>query len=272
MSAQKLTKIAALQIGELSQSLSRLDYYMRICVSEGVSALVLGEYTMQPFFKSLIKMPKGEISALADKRKWDLSELCQKHGISLITSLIMPKNGALYKGVASFKADGAFKFSPQNVLISYPHWDEEKFFANSTQKLSLQTFKFNDLKVGVINAYEAHFDECWRFLAKKGVHLVIALSANTFASNARWEALLKAKALSYGVSVLRVARVGEYCDDDKSRWEFYGDSMLISPSAEVLWRLGSKEELGIASIDKNEILKQRSIWNFRAQARQRGWL
>lgn len=272
MSACELTKIATLQIGELSQSLSRLDYYMRICASEGVGVLTLGEYTLQPFFKNLIKMPKNEISALTHKRRIDLSELSQKHGIRIITSLIIPKSENLIKGVATFNTNGDFKFSPQNVLIHYPHWDEEKFFTKTPDKLFLQTFKQNNLKIGVMNAYEAHFDECWKFLIKKGAHLVIVLSANTFASNERWESLLKAKALCYGVSVLRVNRIGKHNDDDKSCWDFYGDSMLISPSAQVLWRLGSTEELGIVNIDKAEILKQRAMWGFQKQSKQKGWL
>lgn len=272
MSKKPPVKLAALQLNEQGASLSRLDYYLRICKAENARLVVLGEYVLQPFFKSLIKQPIREIADNAKARKEAISELCAKHELSMLAPFINAKSRKLVKGLALFLPDGGFKFIEQNALISYSHWDEESFYANRQTKVSLPVFRHEGLKVGAMSGYEAHFDECWQFLLKKGAELIIVPCVNTFSSNERWEALLRARALCYGVSVLRVGRVGAHSDDDGSRWEFYGDSMLISPSSEVLWRLGASEELGIASISPKGLAKERTQWGFRAKARQKGWL
>lgn len=268
-----LQKIAALQLPSQPASLSRLDYYLKIAKDKNVSAVVLGEYVLQAFFKSLIKMPKAKIVQDASLRKAELLALAKKHQLHIIAPMIMPFKQKLSKGIAHFSPDDKFKLTPQNIFISYKsHWDEEGFFGTHNSRFALPFLSFSGLKVGFLSGYEAHFDECWSWLSKKGAHAVVVTCANTFASNERWEMLLRMRAFTHGVALLRVNCVGEFIDDDKSKWEFYGDSMLIAPDSSVIWRLGNGEEMGIATLDKKEILKVRRQWRFALQAKQRGWL
>ena len=46
------------------------------------------------------------------------------------------------------------------------------------------------------------------------------------------------------------------------QWNFYGDSMLISPFGEVVSNLGKNEEMLVAKLDKKELNKARNTWDF----------
>lgn len=80
-------------------------------------------------------------------------------------------------------------------------------------------------------------------------------------SQARWEELLKVRAFTNNVYVLRVNRVGSHKSED-TQWSFYGDSMLINPFGEVKNRLGKNEEMMIDELSKKELSEARSTWGF----------
>lgn len=103
----------------------------------------------------------------------------------------------------------------------------------------------------------------------KKVDVVLVPSACTFFSQARWEELLKTRAFTNNVYVLRVNRVGKHHSNDE-QWDFYGDSMLIDPFGEVKTRLGKNEEMMIVDIDKKRISAANSLWEFRKIAARIG--
>jgi len=109
--------------------------------------------------------------------------------------------------------------------------------------------------------FEAHFDVCWAYMSAKKVDIVLVPTACTFFSQARWEGLLKGRAFTNNVYVLRVNRVGSHKSEDE-QWSFYGDSMLISPFGEVKNRLGKNEEMMIDELSKKELSEARSTWGF----------
>ena len=109
--------------------------------------------------------------------------------------------------------------------------------------------------------YEAHFDVCWAYMSAKKVDIVLVPTACTFFSQARWEELLKVRAFTNNLYVLRVNRVGSHKSEDE-QWSFYGDSMLISPFGEVKNRLGKNEEMMIDELSKKELSEARSTWGF----------
>ena len=92
--------------------------------------------------------------------------------------------------------------------------------------------------------------------------LVVAPAACTFFSESRWEELLKTRAFTNNVYVLRVNRVGNHKAASGEQWSFYGDSMLISPFGEVVSRLGKNEEMMVAKLEKTELAQARHLWGF----------
>lgn len=261
-------KICALQLPTLPMSHARLDYYLQICANEGVELVCIGEYVLNNFFRDLVKMPKNLIIEQSNMRKAIMNDLCKKYNITIVAPLVLQKGKGFAKVCAKFRKTQN-KFYEQNFLMPYSHWDEKSFFSNSSSNLLIPTFSINRVKFGILNAYETNFDTCWQEIMSKRVDVVIVPSACTFFSEIRWKELLKTRAFTNSVYLLRINRVGEHKYENE-RWNFYGRSMLISPFGEIINELGKDEEMLIVDIEKKEISKARSLWKFSEQLKSFG--
>jgi len=105
---------------------------------------------------------------------------------------------------------------------------------------------------------------------KKGIDVLLCPSASTFDSSARWIELLKMRAFTNSVYILRSNRVGTYKKDDEE-WKFYGHSNLVSPWGEVELTLGSHEEILIVDICKDEASEARKSWGWKKALTKRGY-
>ncbi|AQW82026.1 hydrolase, carbon-nitrogen family [Campylobacter pinnipediorum subsp. pinnipediorum] len=259
-----MTKIAVLQLPTLALSEARLDYYLKVCKDNGVSLILLGEYVLNSFFKELENMPISMIKKQSEDRKESLINLAKKYDITIIAPLVLVRGKDIYKVIAKI-SQSQTKFYEQQFLMQYSHWNEAKFFKNEFKdKLNYSTFKFDDLKFGVMFGYEAHFDASFVYMMKKNVDVLLIPTACTFETNERWCELLKMRAFTNNVYILRANRIGHYKNKNiDESWNFYGDSMLISPFGEVSQRLGSNEEMMISNLDKKEIITARGIWGFK---------
>ncbi|MDO5045425.1 carbon-nitrogen hydrolase family protein [Campylobacter sp.] len=258
-----MSSICALQLPTQPMSDSRLDYYFKMCSDNDTRLVVLGEYVLNSFFKELESMPKSMVKEQSERKKESLIKFAKKYDIIIVAPMVLVKGKEFVKVVAKFSPAGT-KFLKQQILMPYSHWNEDKFFANSSEnesELEFLTFTHDRLKFGLMFGYEAHFDACWAYMMKKRVDAVLVPSACTFFSESRWEQLLKTRAFTNGVYVLRVNRVGNHKSSDE-QWKFYGDSMLINPFGEIEARLGKNEEMLLAKLDKKEVLKARNLWQF----------
>jgi len=258
-------KIAALQLSSQGMSSTKFYNYLRIASKNGVKVLLLGEYILNPFFKELAGLSVDLISEQASFQSRVLQELSELYGITIVAPLLRVKRGKIYKSVAKFSTDST-RYYDQQILINYPHWNEESYFANEVAPLKrVPTFVVDGVKFAIVSGFELHFDEIFANL--KGVHCILAPSVSTFESYKRWEALLLTRAFTHNCYILRANRIGEYRDADEV-WSFYGDSILASPHGELLEHLGNKEELLIGEIDRAEVTYARRSWRF-AQAIKR---
>lgn len=264
-----MIKICALQLPTQPMSESRLDYYFRLCAEEQSRLVVLGEYVLNSFFKELETMPKSLIKEQSERKKDALSQMAKRYGIEILAPLILPKGKGFAKVMARFSPNQS-KFLQQQILMPYPHWNEAAYFTNENSgELSFMVFTHERFKIGVMFGYEAHFDAAWRYMLRKKVDVVVVVTACTFFSETRWEELLKTRAFTNGVYVLRVNRVGNYLSQDE-QWKFYGDSMLINPFGEIVSSLGENEEMLVAELDKKEINEARQNWGFMQIINKRG--
>ena len=264
-------KIAAIQLATLPMSKAKLDYYFRICKKKEAELVVLAEYVLNSFFKELEKMPVSMIKEQTDHKITVLKELCKEYGLVVVAPIVLVKKDKIIKANAKITSKSAHFFE-QQFLINYKHWNEERFFDNEFDtSASVATFTLNGLKFGILSGFELHFDHLWIEMLKRKVDAVLIPSASTFNSSKRWNELLKSRAFLNGMYVLRVNRIGEY-KDKKSIWKFYGETSIINPYGDIENILGSKEELLIANIDKNESKEAKKAWGFRAQLAKRGWV
>lgn len=266
-----MSKICALQLPTQPISDLRLDYYFKICQESGVKIAVLGEYVLNSFFKDIETMPFAMIKEQSNSKQEALAKFAKKYDITIIAPIVLSKGRELIKAVGKFSPNQS-KFLKQQILMPYSHWNEEKFFANSSldrDKFEFLTFTNDRLKFGVMFGFEAHFDASWAYMRDKRVDVVLMPCACTFFSEARWQELLKTRAFTNAMYILRVNRVGNYKTNDE-QWEFYGDSMLINPFGEISSNLGKNEEMLLANIDKKEVTRAKNIWQFGSIINKKG--
>ena len=167
------------------------------------------------------------------------------------------------------------KFYDQNILMDYPHWNEEGFFANRKSrkigKISPMIFSEGGVKFGVCFGYEAHFDVFWRYFMQKNVGCVLVPCASTFESGGRWRELLKMRAFTNSLYVIRANRIGE-AKFGGEEFNFYGESFVVTPGGEIANELKNEEGVLMCEVDADEITAARGLWKFRKNLVSRGLL
>lgn len=255
-------RAAVLQLSSQGMSSTKLYNYIRIAHKKSIKLLLLGEYTLNPFFKELESMSLSMIKEQEDFQVKMLKELCKTYSITIVAPMLIVKKDKIYKCVAKF-APNSTSYYQQQLLINYPHWNEKKYFSNDTNELSAPlVFSIDGFRFGVMNGFEIHFDEIFDKLKDKNIDCLLLPSVSTFDSYERWKALVLSRAFTHNIYILRANRIGDYKDKDNT-WNFYGDSLLASPNGELLEHLGNKEELMIVEMSHSDVVQARRVWSFR---------
>ncbi len=257
----KTLVVASLQLQTLGMNGSKLDFYFKNAHSKGARLIVLGEYVLNHFYKELANMPVSMVREQTDKHLMLLKSLAKLYDMTIVAPIVLCKKKCYLKAVAKITSK-QISYYEQQILISYPHWDEQSFFANDIKPLkSPMVFSVDGFKVMIMAGFELHFSKLWEYVREKKVDLVVLPTSSTFGSHNRWREIIKTQAFLYGCYVLRVNRLGEYSDKD-IKWRFYGDSMLVDPDGEVKMMLEDKESMLIEEIDKKSLHDHRKVWQF----------
>lgn len=261
-------RAAVLQLSAQGMSSTKLYNYIRIANKNGVKVLLLGEYILNPFFNELKTLSIVMIKEQAEHQIKVLKELASSYHMTIVAPLVIVKRQKVYKTIVKFSPNSTAYYQ-QQLLINYPHWNEEKYFANETKALKAPlTFKIDNFKFAIMSGFELHFDALWSHISEKNVDCVLLPSVSTFDSFERWKMLLLSRAFTHNCFVLRANRIGEYQDKDFT-WQFYGDSVLASPCGEVLSHLANKEELMIVDMSHAEVVHARRTWGFNEMINKR---
>ncbi len=259
---------AVLQLSSQGMSSTKLYNYIRIAHKSNVKILLLGEYILNPFFKELENVSVSMINEQAEYQIKVLKELSLQYDLTIVAPIIIVKKQKIYKTIAKF-APYSTSYYEQQILINYPHWNEEKFFDNKMKPLhSPLVFKVAGMKFAIMSGFELHFDEIWGQIANKNIDCVLLPSVSTFDSYDRWKNLILSRSFTHNCYILRANRIGEYQDEDFT-WKFYGDSLLASPNGEILEHLGNREELMIVNLEHSEVLGAKRTWGFKESIKKR---
>ena len=255
-------RAAVLQLSSQGMSSTKLFNYVRIAQKQGVKVLVLGEYTLSPFFKELQSMSITMIKEQAEHQSKILKELSSTYNITIVAPIITVKKQEVYKMIAKYSPTSTAYYQ-QQLLINYSHWNEEKFFANEIKPLeSPLVFNVDGFKFAIMSGFELHFDEILSKLNTKNIDCILLPSVSTFDSLDRWKSLIQIRSFTHNYYILRANRIGEYKDKDVS-WQFYGDSLLTSPYGEIIEHLGNREELMIVDMSHTQVVQARRLWGFK---------
>ena len=261
-------RAAILQIPSVGMSASKFDYYLRIAKSKGCKVVLLGEYLLNRFFKELENTPIEMIKEQSDHHIKTLKALASEYNMNIIAPLVIVKKKQPYKTIVKFSPTST-SYYHQQILINYKHWNEEKFFANEVAPLKAPlVFSVDGFKFAVMAGFELHFDAFWQDIMEKNVDAVLLPTVSTFESHERWRELIKMRAFTNSCYVIRANRIGDYVEGDLS-WNFYGDSLVVSPEGEIENHLGNQEELLMIDLDKKSVKVARKSWGFKEALQKR---
>ncbi len=264
----KSLTVGALQLPTLGMNATRLEFYLKNARERGARVLLLGEYVLNHFFKEMEAMPRNMVKEQTKQHLKLLKRFSRKHNIVFVAPIVRVEKKHYYKSIAVITPKKNHYYD-QQILIPYPHWNEQAFFSNPIAPLcDPMVFKVDGFKVAVMAGYELHFDPFWEAVRRRKVDLVLLPTASTFGSHDRWRELIKSRAFLYGTYVLRANRLGEY-KDKETAWRFYGDTMLVDPDGEVEMMLEDKESMLIETISKTAVKEHRKSWRFEAALRER---
>lgn len=254
--------VAVLQLPYIGMSLAKIDYYLRIAQKKQVKVLVLGEYILNPFFHELTDTPVNMIKEQTQKHLETLRKFAQEYEMCLIAPLVTVRGGKCVKTVAKICGKSTAYYE-QQLLINYPHWNEEKHFANTMVEFTGPlTFVHNKIKFAIMNGFEVHFDAFFKEMDLKNVDVLLLPSIGTFDSADRWKEIVKMRSFTHNIYIVRANRIGEYKEPDGHVWRFYGDSFATDPYGNIDTSLGDAEELMIVQVDKAEVKSARKSWGF----------
>lgn len=257
-----MMRIALIQLPAVGMNDETLEEYLSIAYHKHSSMVVMGEYVLSPFFKTLPSIPQEMLQAQSTHHIQRLSYWARRYNLHIVAPIIRVEAGHYWKNIAYITPKTTLYYT-QNFLIPYSHWDEEHFFTPSNTNTPL-VVTYNEWKIAIMGGFEAHFDPMWA----PPVDIAIIPSASTFDSHQRWRELLKMRAFTHQCYVIRANRVGEYYDEHH-RWHFYGDSLGISPEGEIEMSLGEQAGIGWMDLHRSTLTTAREGWGFLDRLDQR---
>lgn len=230
------------------------DTVRRLLIKQGVEKgglIVLPEM----FATGFVGRPKSGIEESFDHAESGatarfLHQLAQETGC-LVQGGGITKKGDKYRNHISVYAPGK-----NHTICSYdkiyPFHTEQKCFEAGD---FISTYAFSDFTVAPFICYDLRFPEVFRAALNANAELfTVAASWPTTRSN-HWKTLLTARAIENQCFVIGVNRVGK-----DPYTNYAGDSLIISPTGEVLASLGSKEGVLSAEVDIKILTELREIF------------
>jgi N-carbamoylputrescine amidase len=187
-----------------------------------------------------------------------MREVARTHEIAVVCPFFEEgEEGGFYNTAVVFDAGGEILGRYRKIHIpQIPLWEEKYYFAPGN--LGFPVFHTKFATIGIQVCWDNFFPEGSRILALKGAQIIFSPTAAAFASQKRWETVISGNAISNGVFVFRVNRVGS-----EEKQDFYGKSFCVSPEGEMVDHpTGMKEGIALVEMDLGDVERVRREWSF----------
>ncbi len=235
-----------------------------ICVPE----LFLSNYFCQTESHSNFKLAEK----IPGKTTKIFCQLAKELQIVLMISLFEKKTHGFYHNtsiVINEKGKILSKYRKMHIPDDPGYYEKFYFTPGDLGFKSVKT-KFG--KIGPLICWDQWFPEAARLTALKGAQIIFYPTAIGWHPKEKrefgktqlnsWITMQKSHAIANGTYVVAVNRVGFEKKGNK-KIEFWGNSMIIDPSGEIIGELGNKkEEILIREIDYKKIDTTREHWPF----------
>ena len=200
------------------------------------------------------------------------SALARELKIILIISLFEKKTSGLYHNssiVINEKGKLLGKYRKMHIPDD-PQFYEKFYFTPGD--LGFKSVKTKFGKIGPLICWDQWFPEAARLTALKGAQIIFYPTAIGWHPKEKkkfgksqldsWITMQKSHAIANGTYVVAINRVGTE-KKGKKKIEFWGNSMIIDPSGQIIGKLGNKkEEILIREINYKKIDSAREHWPF----------
>jgi agmatine deiminase len=212
-----------------------------------------------------------EVKALAEDIPGEstklFSELAKKHKIVIIVPLFeKAKNGKFYNSVVVIDSNGEIIGIYRKAHLPYdPYFYEKDYFEPGDSEYKV--FETSFARVGVLICYDQWFPEPARINALKGAEIIFYPTAIGYVKgytsedgdwHDAWKTVQRAHAITNGVHVAAINRVGE-----EGELVFWGGSFVCDSFGKVIKEASiTKADVMVAKIDLSKNKKIQEGWGF----------
>lgn len=244
-----LVKIAMAQMQMSENTTENLEKSLLFChKAKDCDLLFFPEIQLSPFFPQYEKrnadnyclnINSEEIKFLAQKAK--------EHNYYISPNIYMDINGKKYDTSLWINPKGEIENCSKMVHIAQAeNFYEQDYYTPSDDGFKVFNTPFG--RIGIVICYDRHLPESIRTCALKNADLVIVPTANTKTEPMEmfeWE--MRVQAMQNQVFIAMCNRVGK-----EGNMDFSGESIIIAPNGNVLFKADDKEQLIIYDIDLKE--------------------
>jgi beta-ureidopropionase len=219
-----------------------------VCLQELFSTLYIAHTENERYFELAETIPGPTLEKLQNSAR--------TNGVAVIAPIFEVDSevpGTYYNTAAVIDRDGRIVGKYRKThLPQLPEYQEKYYFKPGN--LGYPVFQVGGHRIGVYICYDRHFLEGPRVMALRGAEIVFIPTCTGFYPEL-WELELRAHASFNTIFVAGVNRVGVEFEGQKH--PYYGNSMVVDPSGQVIARASSEEQMLIAELDMKRIVERR---------------
>lgn len=192
-------------------------------------------------------------AALSSGRNWsETIDWCRDRStehpeLTFLAGSLLAPEGDGFANQALILRGGEIRSRFEKVHLFGPLQEDRHLVAGDKRP---QVTRVDDLSIGQVICYDLRFPELFRDLALDQVELVHVPAQWPKARTAHWRTLLVARAIETQSYVLGVNRTGSYRG---GKVDFFGNSLLVGPTGEILIDAGSEPGFHWADIEPWEV-------------------
>src|SRR5262245_36507256 len=254
-------------------NLTRTEGLIRDAARGGAQVICLKELFNAPYFCKAEREDRFDIAEpVPGPTTTRMQALAKELAVVLIVPLFERQAAGVYRNSAAvIDADGRLLGTYRKMHIpDDPLYYEKYYFAPGD--LGWRVFDTRHAKIGTLVCWDQWYPEAARLTAMHGAELIVYPTAIGWhpaekaqygtAQHQAWETMQRAHAISNGVYVAAVNRVGHE-GPASGGLEFWGASFVSDPFGVLLARGDhAKEELVLAQCDRRRIEDVRRNWPF----------
>lgn len=251
-------KVAGIQfscVGEKKKNIEKALFLLGIAIEKGAKIVCFQEIF------NLFWFPREKNESffnLADEISSPIFspffEIAKKNEVVILLPFFERAEKSFYNSCMVIGEDGKICGIYRKVhLTQLPLWEEDYYFSRGCE---FPVFSTAYGKIGVQMSWDNLYPEGTRILALKGAEIVFAPTSCAFKTQHIWQTVISANAITNGLYVFRVNRVGHEHSHD-----FYGMSFCVNPEGEIIaGPSGIHDGLVIAEIDLEGQKEIRERW------------